>query len=188
MSVLRNDRLEVLIYLKESVARMRRLEVDNPGKFGAEMLAIAAQIESDVERLEVELVAAGFIPTPPTGNSAKTDYRLYIVDEKGAIQARQEFVAPNDAASLVADLVYRACSDTCPSYELWQAERQVIAFDGSRANMMAVPTDRQTIDIQEITLRVEESLQRGHWHIARNERLIAETQRLKERIGNETPG
>lgn len=112
-----------------------------------------------------------------------SEYRLYFVDQKGAIQAREEFIAPNDdAAIVISDWVCRACSDTCHSYELWQGDRRVIAFDDSRGGPVAAPTDHQTIDIQQITLTIEERLQRSHWLIARSEKLIAETQRLKERV------
>lgn len=58
----------------------------------------------------------------------------------------------------------------------------MFAFDEARANVAIVPTDHQPLDIQQITLNLEESLQRSHWLIARSERLISETQRLKERI------
>ena len=37
----------------------------------------------------------------------------------------------------------------------------------------------QTIDIQQITLNLEETLRSSQWRIARNERLITETQRLR---------
>lgn len=114
---------------------------------------------------------------------AMSEYRLYFVDQKGAIQAREEFIAPDDdAAVMVSDWVCRACSDTCQSYELWQGDRRVIAFNDSRSGNVVAPTDRQTLEIQQITLAIEESLQRSHWLIARSERLIAETQRLKERV------
>ena len=64
MSVVRNDRLEILEYLKRSVRRMRELAAQNPGKFAEEMLAVADDIADDVARLEGELIEAGHLPTP----------------------------------------------------------------------------------------------------------------------------
>lgn len=83
---------------------------------------------------------------------------------------------------MASDWVCRACSDACHSYELWQGDRRVVAFGDARSETVVTPTDRQTIDLQQITLTIEDSLQRSHWLIARSERLIAETQRLKERV------
>lgn len=117
-----------------------------------------------------------------------TDYRLDLLDEKGAIQEREVFAAPDDrAAVVVAELVFRACSDTCASYRLWQGDRRVLSIDGSRAHAVIAPTDRQPVDVQQITLKLEECLQRNHSLIARSETLIAEARRLKERspwLGN----
>jgi len=64
MSVVRNDRLEVLEYLKRSVGRMRRLAAEHPGRFAEELLAVADEIAEDVARLEGELAAAGHLPIP----------------------------------------------------------------------------------------------------------------------------
>ena len=112
----------------------------------------------------------------------ETEYRLYFVDENGVIQARGEFAATHDDAAIIAaELVSRACAKACHAFELWQGDRQVLAFDESRASTVE-PVDRQTLDIQQITLTLEESLQRSHWLIARSKRLIAETQCLKEKI------
>ena len=109
-------------------------------------------------------------------------YRLYFVDENGAIQAREEFEAPDDDLALAAsDLVSRACSDTCHSYELWHGGRQVIAFGASRANCPMGLTDEQTVAVQRITLALGESLLQSHWSLARSEKLITEVERLKER-------
>jgi hypothetical protein len=111
-----------------------------------------------------------------------TGYRLYFVDDKGAIEAREEFIAPDDDIALVvSDLVCRACSDACHSYELWQAERRVIAFDGPRADAIVAPTDQQTVEIQQITLSLEEALTNSRWRISRSEKLLREIQLLKER-------
>ena len=109
-------------------------------------------------------------------------YRLYFVDESGAIEAREEFEAPDDDLALaVSDLVCRACSDTCHSYELWQGGRQVIAFAASRANSPVGLTDEQTVAVQAIALALEEALQRSRWRMARSAKLIAEMARLKAR-------
>src|SRR6185312_17417802 len=102
-------------------------------------------------------------------------YRLYFVDESGAIQAREEFDAPDDDLALaVANVVFRACSDTCHSYELWQDGRQVIAFGASRADSPVGLTDEQTVAVRKIALSLEEGLQGSHWRVGRIEKLITE--------------
>lgn len=181
MSVVRNDRLEVLLYLKKSVVRMRQLAAEKPSRFGDELHTIADQIVRDAANLEAELVAAGYIAQPATGDGAAIDYRLYLVNEKGSIQGREDFAAPDDDAALaVASLVCRAVSDVCHSFELWDGERKVRGFDASHANNLLGLTDEQTIRVQGITLKVEETIQQSTWHIARSEKLIGEAAKLLE--------
>lgn len=55
------------------------------------------------------------------------------------------------------------------------------AFDGPRAGAMVAPTDQQTIEIQQITLTIEEALQNSKWRVARSEKLLTEMQLLRQR-------
>lgn len=112
-----------------------------------------------------------------------TEYRLYFLDEKGAIEAREGFEAADDDAALtVSDLVCRACSDLCTAYELWQGMRLVMRVDGGRAKP-AVPANGQP-SAQDIALKVEESLQSSRWRIARSLKLLEETEQLQKRLAS----
>jgi hypothetical protein len=113
----------------------------------------------------------------------ETAYRVHFVDGNGAILAREKFDASSDSAAIAAaELVSQACVETCHAFELWQGDRLVFALDQARASAALLPTDRQPLDIQQITLKLEESLQRSQSLIARSEKLISETRRLQERI------
>lgn len=49
-------------------------------------------------------------------------YRLYLLDAKGAIQARQDFVTDSDTEAMTTgSLLWRSCADCYPGYELWKA-------------------------------------------------------------------
>lgn len=114
-----------------------------------------------------------------------TEYRLYFLDEKGAIEAREDFVAADDDAALVvSDVVCRGCSDLCIAYELWQGMRLVMRVDRPGANL-AVPMDGQASAAQEIALKVEENLQVSRWRIAQSLKLIEETERLRKRLASQ---
>lgn len=106
-------------------------------------------------------------------------YRLYLLDDKGAIQGREDFTALDDDAALaVSDLVCRACSDTCHSYELWHGSRLVIGFEDSRADTVIGLTDEQNLEVQHVTLTLEEA----RWRVARSEKLRTDMEVLKERV------
>ncbi len=64
VSVLWNERIEILDYLKKSVIRIHALAAAEPGKFGDEIMQVADQVEGDAAKLEAELIAAGYIQKP----------------------------------------------------------------------------------------------------------------------------
>jgi hypothetical protein len=106
-------------------------------------------------------------------------YRLFFLDDKGAIQAREDFAAPDDDAALaVSNLVGRACSDTHHSYELWHGSRRVIGFDSSRGDPGIDLADQGSLEIQHVTLTLEEA----RWRVARSDKLRTEMEVLKERM------
>ena len=64
MAVIRNDRVEILEYLKGSVQRLRDRAITNPSACGTELLPIVEQLAEDAATLEAELIKAGYIPNP----------------------------------------------------------------------------------------------------------------------------
>ncbi|HWE72859.1 MAG TPA: hypothetical protein VG328_06845 [Stellaceae bacterium] len=62
MSGPRNDRIEILNYLKQSVKRMREFAQTDTGQLGEEMRELANEIVQDTAKLEAELVEAVYLP------------------------------------------------------------------------------------------------------------------------------
>jgi hypothetical protein len=61
---LRNDRIEILNYLKQTVKRMREIAQADPGQFGDAIRKLADDIAVDAAELEAELIEAGLLPRP----------------------------------------------------------------------------------------------------------------------------
>lgn len=59
----------MLVYLRASATRMRRLAVEQPSAISPDLLRIADEIAADAATLESELVAAGLL-SPATANEA----------------------------------------------------------------------------------------------------------------------
>jgi hypothetical protein len=59
----RNDRLEVLDYLKRSIQRIRDVAAAHSNEnISSEMLKIADAVAADTAELEQELIDAGYLP------------------------------------------------------------------------------------------------------------------------------
>lgn len=60
------------------------------------------------------------------------NYRLYLLDEEGTIDAAENFAVPDGAddaeAVAIAVNVYEAVSDVMRGYEVWQGRRRVAVF------------------------------------------------------------
>lgn len=109
-----------------------------------------------------------------------SDYRLFFLDDKGAIQARQEFVAEQDlAAVILSSLVWQACSDVYAGYDLWCFNRRVVcALDG--IGLIPPPLLEQTArEMQERILVMECELQRSRWRVAKSSRLAKAAETLR---------
>ncbi len=112
-----------------------------------------------------------------------TWYRLYFLDTVGRISARDEFEADDEAdAAGLAALLYDACSDACPSFELWQGARRVLP----PSHHMPAPPRRSaaliTQKMQETALEREELLQRSQTRLAGSKRLLSQMDQLKGEI------
>lgn len=107
-------------------------------------------------------------------------YRLYFLDAKNAIQARQEFVAESDAqARTISGALWQACADCCPDYELWEAKRCVGRGNGEGQTISAPMPKDGNASLQTRVLELEELLLGSHWRIAQSERLLAATDTLR---------
>jgi hypothetical protein len=108
------------------------------------------------------------------------DYRIYLLDEAGHIQAAEAFSAKDDiTATNVSQDVFEACSDVTEGYEVWRgAERIRQIIDLVRARRLRYDAKKIRELREEGAIEVEERLQRTFAIIRRSERLL---EVLKER-------
>ena len=105
-------------------------------------------------------------------------YRLYFIDGKGSIQARQDLAAENDAEALtIAHILWQACSDCYAAFELWCLGRRV-AFDGGAARLTSLEAMPQ--DLLQRVLTLHEDFQSGPWRAAGSNQLAESTDRLRQ--------
>ncbi len=114
-----------------------------------------------------------------------TVYRLYFLDAKGAIQARQDFTADSDSdATTIGALLWQACADCYQGYELWQTTRRLARESDSTAP--APPAiERIGSHLQKSVLDLQEMLLDSHWRAARSEGLLAATEKLRRRLAGD---
>src|SRR6185503_13635235 len=100
-------------------------------------------------------------------------YRLYFLDFKDAIQARQDFAAENDNdAKIIGRLLWRACADCYQGYELWQTTRH-LAHESDRHTLVApLAVEHLAPQLQERLLELQEDLLGSHWRAAQSTALL----------------
>lgn len=110
------------------------------------------------------------------------EYRIYFLDGAGHIQARQGFVAANDADAIESGaFVFDACSDRCVGYELWSGAQLVLQCS---ARLPATRFEFLNATRQENIISLEESLLESRWAIAKSVRLL----RSLEVVRKDRPG
>jgi len=112
------------------------------------------------------------------------EYRLYFLDKRGGIAAREEFCAPSDGdAVAIAGIVADACSEKYASFEIWSFARQVI---GPLAAIPTVSFAEVSRGRQEQILQLEDAIHHSHWAVANSRRLLERTSELRALL--ELPG
>jgi hypothetical protein len=110
------------------------------------------------------------------------EYRVFILDSLGRIEARQGFLAQDDTeAGIFVALLCDACSDNCAGYELWNRERLVISMrmgQGTHPTLEDISEQRQWN-----VLKLEETFQQSHWRLSKSKKLLAATEALRKRLG-----
>ena len=109
------------------------------------------------------------------------EYRLYFLDPRGEIQAREEFAAPDDETALrICAFVYDACSDS--SFD-WSLSRGSLQLQKSNAHGpgRAVAAELSQ-DMQHRVLELEETIQRSRWMIAKSTKLLERTAQLRDTL------
>jgi hypothetical protein len=117
-----------------------------------------------------------------------TACHLYFLTAQGAIQARQEFAAENDAqAKRISDTLWRACDECYPDYELWQEARCLGRGKGGDT-IAAAPLPREDDAIlQARVLELGERLLDSHWRVAQSQQLLAAVEALRRGSGRPSP-
>ncbi|HEY3916217.1 MAG TPA: hypothetical protein VGL83_00405 [Stellaceae bacterium] len=124
------------------------------------------------------------------------DYRLFFLGSDGAIEARQDFAAPDDDAALqIMAFIAQASSDTHHGVMLWQGTRRIFETpasgktdgaaggDGAVAGVTAATL---TADSQQRALDCEEALLNSHWRLAKSQTLLQATGQLRRRLSGRT--
>lgn len=109
------------------------------------------------------------------------EYHLYFLDGRGAIEARHDFRANEDAEAItLAGIVSEAVSDTHAGYELWNHAHCLV----STRNNIGSPYQHSDVNAlytlrQRNILDVEETLLQSHWRVAQSQKLLEATRDLR---------
>jgi hypothetical protein len=98
------------------------------------------------------------------------------------IHGRHDFEAEDDAAATVmAELLYEACSDRCEHFELWRGATMIYPIAWGDPQPSATMIKSQVVALrQEAVRRNEELIRDSRWTIAKSKRLL---QRISELEG-----
>lgn len=110
-------------------------------------------------------------------------YRLYFLDWKSRITARDDFAAEDDQSALpIAALLHDAFSDCSPGFELWQGARRLVPENHQGSAKPRQCITAITLRMQEMVLEREEILQQSRWSIATSRRLIDRLDRMRNEV------
>ena len=116
-------------------------------------------------------------------NKSMLGYRLFFVDEQGAIEARLEFFCADDGEAVVmAELIFDACSDCHSGYELWQERRRVLSPVMQHTTKQRPTIAQLSREMQEHLLEIEEQLQKSKWRVATSGRLLEQVDMLRAQL------
>ncbi len=117
------------------------------------------------------------------------DYRIFFLDDRGSIIARDEFSADFDgAAVVVSDGLFDACSDHFGGYELWSGSRRVTSVGSEAVSLWRGASPNEiSQSIQLVIAERERVLLDSGWTIARSTRLLAEAKKLHELLNLSVP-
>ena len=113
------------------------------------------------------------------------EYRLFFLGSDGAIEARQDFVAPDDgAAQQIMTVLAEASSDAHHGVMLWQGTRRLFEkHDDAQpecGTSQTVTAEMLNADLQQRVLDCEETLLHSHWRLAKSKMLLDAMNRLRQ--------
>ena len=112
------------------------------------------------------------------------EYRLFFLGSDGAIEARQDFVAPDDgAAQQIMTVLAEASSDVHHGVMLWQGTRRIFERHEHEqpecGTSQSVSAMMLAAEVQERVLDCEETLLHSHWRLAKSKMLLDATNQLR---------
>lgn len=108
------------------------------------------------------------------------EYRIFFLDSKGAIEARQEILAESDDIAIaLSTIVFQACSETYSGFELWSFDRRVMAATAGVGKLAEIVLEDITRDMQQRVLDFEDTIHRSHMRVARSKKLLDATEALR---------
>ena len=118
------------------------------------------------------------------------EYRLFFLGSDGAIEARQDFVAPDDgAAQQIMTVLAEASSDVHHGVMLWQGTRRIFEKHEDQqpecGTTQAVTATMLAVELQERVLDCEETLLHSHWRVAKSKLLLDATNELRQEAKSE---
>jgi hypothetical protein len=110
-----------------------------------------------------------------------TEFRIFFLDGKGAIEARQELYAEDDETAIaLSAIIFETCSETYSGFELWNFDRRIMAANPGVGKLAQFALDDITRDMQQRVLDFEDAMQRSHWRVAHSKKLIDATNALRD--------
>jgi hypothetical protein len=115
------------------------------------------------------------------------EYRLFFLGSDGAIEARQDFIAPDDAAAQqIMTVLAGASSDTHHGVMLWQGVRRIFEKHDDAQPECGISDFGTTIalpaDAQQIVIDCEEMLLSSHWRLAKSKMLLSATNAIRREV------
>jgi hypothetical protein len=98
-------------------------------------------------------------------------YRIFFRSGK-FIEGRHAFDAQDDgAASMMAELLYEACSDRCNHFELWRGATKILPAN------QATPPVTSMVE-QDVVCQHEELIRESTWTVAQSQHLLMRIRQL----------
>lgn len=115
------------------------------------------------------------------------EYRLFFLGLDGAIEARQDFVAPDDRTALrIMTVLADATTDAHHGVMLWQGVRRIFEKHEEEAPecgaSQAVSAKALLPDAQQCVIDCEETLLNSHWRLAKSKTLLTATNKLRDTV------
>lgn len=112
------------------------------------------------------------------------EYRLFFLGLDGAIEARQDFVAPDDRTALrIMTVLADATTDAHHGVMLWQGVRRIFEKHEEEppecGASQTVAATSLSLDVQQCVIDCEETLLNSHWRLAKSKMLLMATNALR---------